>query len=843
MSDLKTGTCLFRLEFLNDKLTVDPSLRLFLTELYKSKPVDPSLRPLVSAAIDGNVDALRAAWRPSLRALIDRQGRDDTSHPLLHAAHRLNADAVRFLIDECFLSPRQRGTVHPYTSDQLTVAELQAVTPLECVEKMIAHQFSRKSKRRDILLEVQALLVEADAKMKKVDDSALRQTTGNRQLTIDDGLVTPSTSSSWASLSGQEQSSAYSKAIIGAETLRKSDATENESDNMAPLATQSSLIDSPSEIEGPLVIMSHTTEQIVSSPVSSAAETTTTLQPTSLSGQLKQPQPLLDSSPTFPLPGLSASPPLTGGKRPRGGKTGQKLDLSTSTSTPIDHNSLLAKKRAVSDPITKGPIKVAVADTLASEPDMSECFDDDEGETSDKLSAIEHGDWELTISRNALHIVEEMIALSLVQQILPLRMEEILTPTNKYDKSDHLQQPPVVLMVLAPESVIDKGLRAPKIIPEFFLQDGGVPCDIPILTKVYNSSTELMSSAKLAFASGKLREARAVADAKNETRRRAKLMNAPHYGISGHIAASVPTFSSLNFIPSHPLRCPSFVLSAHSALGITDDLAELPVTASELTAASSVLVSSKWETLSATALLSDTTNSPATALVVFLKHQIDYSSCLRSKNVSLQSSATRWGEALPPLSTFLPITVRIIAGRLGLGSADGFPVEEHSKAVGEAVKGHQLMQYATNAMQGAIACLTISGRQRRGPDYAPLAPVPVVIVARRTRTSNETLSSAAQLIHTALVKNASKLAALPTIQDVAEGLVVEVRRQWAHALCAALSRATMPSATGEIFMAKSLLRDPEHSLGCREFALGDETVSSPKFEGLALSFSLSPLHN
>ena len=813
--------------------------------------MDPSLRPLVSAAIDGNVDALRAAWRPSLRALIDRQGRDDTSHPLLHAAHRLNADAVRFLIDECFLSPRQRGTVHPYTSDQLTVAELQAVTPLECVEKMIAHQFSRKSKRRDILLEVQALLVEADAKMKKVDDYALRQTTGNRQFTsssIDDGLVTPSTSARWTSLSGQEQSSAYSRAIIGAETLRKSDAAENESDNMAPLATQSSLIDSPSEIEGaPLVNMTHATEQIVSSPVSSAVETTTTLLPTSLSGQLKQPhpQPLLESSTAFPLPGLSASPPLTGGKRPRGGKTGQKLDLSTSTSTPIDHNSLLAKKRAVADPITKGPIKVAAADTvLASEPDIgSECFDDEEGESSDKLSAIEHGDWELTISRNALHIVEEMIALSLVQQILPLRMEEFLTPANKNDTSDYLQQPPVVLMVLAPESVLDKGLRAPKIIPEFLLQDGDVPCDIHILTKVYNSSAELMSSAKLAFASGKLREARAVADAKNEMRRLAKVMNAPHYGISGHIAASVPTLSSLNFIPSHPLRSPSFVLSAHSALGITDDVAELPVTASELTAASSVLVSSKWETLSVPALLSDTTNSPATALVVFLKHQIDYSSCLRSKNVSLQSSATRWGEALPPLSTFLPITIRIIAGRLGLGSADGFPVEEHSKAIGEAVKGHQLMQYATNAMQGAIACLTISGRQRRGPEYAPLAPVPVVIVARRTRTSNESLSAAAQLIHTALVKNASKLAVLPSIQDVAEGLVVEVRRQWAHALCAALSRATMPSATGEIYMAKSLLRDPEHSLGCREFALGDETVPSLKFEGLALSFSLSPLHN
>ena len=95
-------------------------------ELYRAKPVEPQLGALVAAAIEGDVPRLRAAWRPELRAVIARLGREEASHPLLHAAHRLHGDCVRFLLDECGLSPRQRASAHPYTGDSLTVTEMQA---------------------------------------------------------------------------------------------------------------------------------------------------------------------------------------------------------------------------------------------------------------------------------------------------------------------------------------------------------------------------------------------------------------------------------------------------------------------------------------------------------------------------------------------------------------------------------------------------------------------------------------------------------------------------------------------------------------------------------------------
>ena len=121
-------------------------------EIYRSKAAEPLLAPLVAAAIEGDVAKLRAAWRPALRPLVERLARDDTSHPLLHAAHRLQADCVRFLVEECGLSPRQRASAHPYTGDSLTVGEMQGVTPLECVSKMIVLHSTRKSKRRDQLM-------------------------------------------------------------------------------------------------------------------------------------------------------------------------------------------------------------------------------------------------------------------------------------------------------------------------------------------------------------------------------------------------------------------------------------------------------------------------------------------------------------------------------------------------------------------------------------------------------------------------------------------------------------------------------------------------------------------
>ena len=59
--------------------------------------------------------------------LVLRQGRDDTGHPLLVASHRLHVPIVRFLLSQA-LSTRQRGTVHPYTGDNMTVADLKGVS-------------------------------------------------------------------------------------------------------------------------------------------------------------------------------------------------------------------------------------------------------------------------------------------------------------------------------------------------------------------------------------------------------------------------------------------------------------------------------------------------------------------------------------------------------------------------------------------------------------------------------------------------------------------------------------------------------------------------------------------
>jgi hypothetical protein len=755
------------------------------------------------------------------------------------------------------LSPRQRGTVHPYTSDQLTVAELQAVTPLECVEKMIAHQFSRKSKRRDILLEVQALLVEADAKMKKEDDVALRQSVGSRHLpsaSFDDGLVTPSASAKWTAFSNLEQSSANTKASIDAETLRKivvPDNIENDGSCLVPLPLQSSLINSSSpghiasspQNEGFTTLhLDESAVQSVSSPASAATESVATIRHTSRNVLVKQPQKQLaaESSPSFPQSGLSSSPPLTGGKRPRGGKTGQKLDLSSST------------KRAVVNTSSKGLTKaVAVDSVIVFEPDLSESGDDEEEvdctERVSSSSTVEAGAWESTISKQAFHVVEEMVALSLVQQLMPIRMDDFYSGKPSVINTAAQQQPPVVLVVLAPESVIEKGFRVPKAIPGIAARDADSLGEIPILSKVYNSSSEMLTSARLAFASGQLREARAIADARKNIRKLEKLMRAPHFGISGHIAASLPLSPTF---PRHPFLSPSFVLSEESAIGLAnvdDDSHEDQPSAPELSAATSIVMSSLWEPLSDNipTRFENVANLSATALVLFLKHHTENNPALRSKNLtSSNGNAVRWGEALPPLLSFLPLAVRIVASRLGLGVAD-FPIEEHSVAIAEAMKGHHLMQFVTNAVQGTVACLPISGRQRQGPAYAPLASVPVVLVARRVRTPPEALSASAQRINAALLKNSSRPAVspLPNVQDISEALFDEVKRQWAHALSAVLGRATMPSATGEVYIAKSLIRDAQVAFGCRDFILGDEASPSLKFEGLALSFTIKPLHS
>jgi hypothetical protein len=823
--------------------------------------------------MEGNVEALRAAWRPSLRVLIDRQGRDDTSHPLLHAAHRLNAEAVRFLLDDCLLSPRQRGTVHPYTSDQLTVAELQAVTPLECVEKMIAHQFSRKSKRRDMLLEVQALLVEADAKMKKMDEDTLRQTGGrNLQSTIEDGLMTPSAAGKWSSLSGNEQSGNLNSSIQ-VETLQKNDAVENKEGRssssqlfmekkltLTPLfeTNTTSLVSSVDGANSVSVndIVPNSSSPVILTEVAAAPTRNVTVQ----SIKQKNQQSHGVSAPSVPLSSISASPPLTGGKRPRGGKGGQKLDLSATTTTPPLQNtnqSLPARKKVVTDTAFKIPTK-ALSDTIVA-PDTSESDYEDESLIR-KGQSFETGEWASSISHRALLLVEEMIALSLVQQTLSLKMDNndlsaasrIVSEQGVGNNNSSDTQPPIVLVVLAPKSLLEKGIRVPKHIPEYALQDGEIACNIHIMTKVFNTPSEMITSAKLAFASGRLREARTLDDSKKDMRKLAKLMSPPHFGISGHIAASATSLISpfsitsqpLHAILNHPSRAPSFFLSTESANDIAnnDNHTDVLVSPAELLSGATFIASSVWAQLpsssSSLSALADVANPPATALLLFLSHNTETSTSLRSKqsNVSIH-----WGDALPSISSFLPLTVRMVASRMGLEATD-FPPEEHTVAMNEALKGHQLMQYATNAIQGAISCLVVSGRQRRGPAYSPPAPISVLAVSRRAKTSNDALSIAAQRIHSALLKSTVRQNSTPSVKEIADGLLMEVRHQWAHALCVALGRATMPSATGEVLVAKSLISNGEQALICREFALGDETSPSNKYEGIVISFSLCPLH-
>jgi hypothetical protein len=93
-------------------------------EFYAPKAVPMMMESIIAAVIQGDGGKVRAHWRPQMRAFVSAFGRDDTCHPLLHAAHRLHVDIVRFLLDEG-ISPRIRGTVHPYTGDCMTVSELQ----------------------------------------------------------------------------------------------------------------------------------------------------------------------------------------------------------------------------------------------------------------------------------------------------------------------------------------------------------------------------------------------------------------------------------------------------------------------------------------------------------------------------------------------------------------------------------------------------------------------------------------------------------------------------------------------------------------------------------------------
>lgn len=95
-------------------------------EFYGPKVVPANMEGIIQACIQGDLDNLKDKWKglllsPSHFASF---GRNDTCHPLLHASHRLHVEMVKYLLDQG-MSPRQRGTVHPYTGDNMTTAELQ----------------------------------------------------------------------------------------------------------------------------------------------------------------------------------------------------------------------------------------------------------------------------------------------------------------------------------------------------------------------------------------------------------------------------------------------------------------------------------------------------------------------------------------------------------------------------------------------------------------------------------------------------------------------------------------------------------------------------------------------
>lgn len=93
-------------------------------DIYAPKPLPVGMEAIIKAVIEGDIGTVKTLWRPQLRQQAAAFGREDTCHPLLHAAHRLHVEAVKFFLEQG-LNQRLRGTVHPYTGDCMTVRELQ----------------------------------------------------------------------------------------------------------------------------------------------------------------------------------------------------------------------------------------------------------------------------------------------------------------------------------------------------------------------------------------------------------------------------------------------------------------------------------------------------------------------------------------------------------------------------------------------------------------------------------------------------------------------------------------------------------------------------------------------
>ncbi len=120
---------------------------------------------LIKACKEGNLARVQELFHPEDVPFFLACGRDDTTHPLLHATHNLHPAVVQFLVDHD-LNPTQRGTVHPYTGDGMVVAELQGASPLELANKMLFH-FSRRSKKREALLEIREILLAAETRRRE----------------------------------------------------------------------------------------------------------------------------------------------------------------------------------------------------------------------------------------------------------------------------------------------------------------------------------------------------------------------------------------------------------------------------------------------------------------------------------------------------------------------------------------------------------------------------------------------------------------------------------------------------------------------------------------------------
>ena len=138
---------------------VSTFLRAVSSLMYTPKQVPLEYQHIIGACQRGDLAAIKAHWKPEFRDHFLQIGPDDTWHPLLHAAHHLNVDVVQFLCEQG-LNPHQKGTVHPYTGDGLIVAELQGVSPVEVVDRMLFIH-TRRSKRKVKLLQVKEVLMKA----------------------------------------------------------------------------------------------------------------------------------------------------------------------------------------------------------------------------------------------------------------------------------------------------------------------------------------------------------------------------------------------------------------------------------------------------------------------------------------------------------------------------------------------------------------------------------------------------------------------------------------------------------------------------------------------------------